>query len=322
MRSTISVALCTYNGEKYLPAQLASLATQSRLPDEVVVCDDRSRDGTPELIRDFSRSAPFPVRWSVNPENLGSTRNFAQAIERCEGELIAFADQDDVWLPQKLDRLASSLEENRDAGFAFSNADLVDDTLTPLGYTLWDALRFSTGEQCAFSNGRGFETLLRRNVVTGATLVIRACYKEWLLPIPNVWIHDGWIALLISAIAPAVFIDEPLIQYRQHARQQLGDKKKTLPEMFRIASGMQSDYFRRVRDSFTAAAERLETARGPLLDASWKVRLNEKVAHWDSRLRMREKRLQRLGLVLREAYHQRYGQYSRGWKSVLQDLFL
>ncbi|MBC7931137.1 MAG: glycosyltransferase, partial [Rubrivivax sp.] len=98
-RTRLSIAMCTYDGGRYLAEQLASIAAQTRAPDELVVCDDRSRDETTSIVRRFAETAPFPVRLYVNEQNLGSTRNFEKAIGLCEGELIALSDQDDVWLP-------------------------------------------------------------------------------------------------------------------------------------------------------------------------------------------------------------------------------
>src|SRR3954470_17842517 len=94
-----SVAMCTYNGARFLGEQLASVAAQTRPPDELVVCDDRSTDETASLVRDFAAAAPFRVRLHVNERNLGSTRNFERAVSLCEGDLIALSDQDDEWLP-------------------------------------------------------------------------------------------------------------------------------------------------------------------------------------------------------------------------------
>ncbi len=131
----MSVALCTYNGQAYLPEQLESIATQTLLPDELVVCDDCSTDITPQLIKDFAAGAPFPVRFLSNPENLGSTRNFAQTVELCGGEIIALADQDDVWRRDKLARLAALMSDPQ-VGMAFSNAECVDEPAAcPLGYS-------------------------------------------------------------------------------------------------------------------------------------------------------------------------------------------
>src|SRR6266567_6944512 len=108
-KSRISVAMCTYNGARFLREQLESIAAQSRLPDELVVCDDGSTDETVETIKAFVGRAPFAVRLEINSKNLGSTKNFEKAIGLCEGEIIALADQDDVWKPQKLAVLEATL---------------------------------------------------------------------------------------------------------------------------------------------------------------------------------------------------------------------
>src|SRR4051812_33755133 len=126
---TISVALCTYNGAKYLPAQLASLVQQTHLPIELIVCDDSSTDATPQILKEFAAISPFSVRLQFNEANLGSTKNFEKAIGLCTGAVIATCDQDDVWLPQKLERIAAVFDKEPDVGLAFSDAILVDDEL-------------------------------------------------------------------------------------------------------------------------------------------------------------------------------------------------
>jgi glycosyltransferase involved in cell wall biosynthesis len=88
-QNRISVALCTYNGERFLPQQLASMANQTRPPDELIVCDDRSSDRTIGIIREFAASATYPVKIFENKSNLGSAANFERAIRLCAGNLIA-----------------------------------------------------------------------------------------------------------------------------------------------------------------------------------------------------------------------------------------
>src|SRR3712207_5958138 len=150
-----SVAMCTYNGARFLGAQLASVAAQTRTPDELVVCDDRSTDETARVVRDFAKSAPFPVRLHVNEENLGSTRNFERAVSMCEGDLIALCDQDDVWLPQKLARLEEEFARDASALAVFSDAGVVDEEARPAGQGLWESVGVRPEELARISEGRG-----------------------------------------------------------------------------------------------------------------------------------------------------------------------
>ena len=93
---TISIALATYNGERYIEKQLDSIAQQTRLPNELIIFDDASNDTTADIIRNFSQNVPFLVRLDINQERLGSTRNFEKAIRVCNSDIIFLCDQDDV----------------------------------------------------------------------------------------------------------------------------------------------------------------------------------------------------------------------------------
>src|SRR4030095_10826576 len=136
MAATFSVAMCTYNGARYVGEQLDSIASQTRPPDELVVCDDRSSDETVQIVEQFAASAKFPVSLEVNSQNLGSTKNFEKAIEICEGDLIALADQDDVWVPSKLEIIEREFDAVPASGLVFTDAEVVDKNLRPLGVRL------------------------------------------------------------------------------------------------------------------------------------------------------------------------------------------
>src|ERR1700760_1987549 len=122
MRDTqnkISVALCTYNGERFLGRQLASIQQQTRLPDELVACDDCSTDRTLEILNDFAAAAGFPVNIIRNEEKLGVAANFERAIRLCQGSLIALCDQDDIWYPSRLERSEEEFVAHPDVGLVF-----------------------------------------------------------------------------------------------------------------------------------------------------------------------------------------------------------
>lgn len=219
---SISVAMCTYNGERFLREQLASIAAQTRLPDEMVVCDDGSSDATPEIVAEFGKTVSFPVRFFRNPKNLGSTKNFEQAIGLCTGDLIALCDQDDIWLPEKLARQAEMMERDPTLGGVFADAEIVDDKSQPIGKRLWSTIPFTPAEQKRFRAGQGATILLKNNVVTGATLMVRAELNSLFVPIPRIWVHDGWIAWMLTLYSRLALIDVPLIRYRIHVNQQVG----------------------------------------------------------------------------------------------------
>lgn len=214
--------MCTYNGAAYLPEQLASLSAQTRLPDELVVCDDSSTDNrTREMVTDLARRAPFPVRLFVNKQNLGSRQSFELAIRRCRGEIIFLCDQDDIWREDKLAVIERAFSSSPQTGLVFSDGEVVDENLVRLGSL---STNFHDDGRTDIEEQNVFKALLRRNLVTGATLAFRSNLSRLVLPIPRhtIFQHDAWIALIVAAVARVTFISEPLIKYRQHPGQQIG----------------------------------------------------------------------------------------------------
>lgn len=218
----ISIALCTYNGARSLGEQLQSLAGQTRLPDELVLCDDGSADETVALAEEFARQAPFPVRIVRNRENLGYSRNFAQAIGLCKGEVIALSDQDDVWYPQKLARLEELFNAYPQAEGIFSNGDLIDLASHKLPGDLWSSFRFRLADQERLRSGHALEVLLQRNVVTGMAFAFRKAWKDKLKGMPASWPHDAWLALLLAQEGGLLACPEHLVAYRVHENQKIG----------------------------------------------------------------------------------------------------
>ena len=136
-RLSLSIALASYNGERYIAEQLDSIARQTRLPDELIISDDASSDATPAIVRDFAQRALFPVRVLQNSERAGSTRNFEIAIRACKGDIIFLCDQDDVWYPDKISLVEERFINDPGAGAVFTDADVVDENLHPIGRRLW-----------------------------------------------------------------------------------------------------------------------------------------------------------------------------------------
>jgi hypothetical protein len=318
----ISVSMCTYNGAQYLREQLDSIASQTRLPDELVVCDDQSNDKTTEIVKTFATNVPFQVRLTINEENLGSTKNCEKAIRLCVGDIIALSDQDDVWHPQKLRCIEKVFSDSPRIGAVFTNAEMVDERLHSLGYRLWQSVGFSRIEQNCVTKGKAIEVLLKHNVVTGATMAFRAKFKHLVLPIPDIWVHDGWIALLIASTADLAIIHKPLIKYRQHSRQQIGAIAKGFSKKLANAKQTNSDTYITGFKQYMAARQRLLARRNATHDEKVISRLEAKIHHMHARASMPNRKLRRLPSILRELSTFHYHRYSNGWKSVAKDLFL
>lgn len=218
----LSVAMGTYNGAAYLREQLESIVSQTRTPDELVISDDQSTDDTLKLIEEFAGAAGFPVRLSVNESNLGTAKNFEKAISLCRGDVIVLTDQDDVWYSDKLESVEGVFLAKPKLSLVFSNAEIVDESLTLFDQTLFDWVHFDGPKQRLVRSGGALELQLRENLVVGCTVAFRANLKELVLPISGdgPLIHDGWIVLLIAAVGEIDFIDRPLMKYRQHPAQQ------------------------------------------------------------------------------------------------------
>ncbi len=218
----VSVAMCTFNGSRYLSAQLDSLLRQQRLPDEVVICDDGSTDSTGALLLEFSQIAPFPVRLVWNDTNLGYSRNFAQAIALCTGDIVALSDQDDIWYPPKLRRLEEVFASDPAAGGVFSDGDLIGTDSQSLPGSLWGSFDFQERDLPRMQDEAAVRVLLRRNVVTGMAFAFRREWGGLLLEMPDHWPHDFWLALMLAAKGALRACPERLVAYRVHATQQIG----------------------------------------------------------------------------------------------------
>ena len=308
----ISIALCTYNGEKYLASQLESFVAQTRLPDEMIVCDDQSTDHTLNILNDFASKAPFPVHVYINEQRLKSTKNFERAIGLCSGDVIAPSDQDDVWLPAKLARMEAEFAVDERVALVFSDAFVVDEQLQSKHYRLSQSLKFTPRLRNRLERGDAFGVLLKQNFVSGMTMAFRARYVPVALPISSLWVHDGWIALTLSLYGQIRFIEEPLILYRQHANNQIGTSMRSLAGwvMYSLQAGSQG-LFHALENYKAFKAHALELNDIPGKDEVIRL-LSEKIAHLDVRANLPGNRLRRILPIFHEFVTQRYRHYSSG----------
>ncbi|MES2777504.1 MAG: glycosyltransferase [Bacteroidota bacterium] len=221
----ISVALCTWNGEKYLAEQLASIFAQTLPVNEIVICDDKSSDNTISIIQDFQSRYPGIISLVQNPQSLQARKNFEQAIGLCTGDAIFLCDQDDRWVAGKVQATIDFFETHPKALGIFSNGYFLGEHGVNQNKTIWGALSFSPALQQEARPENMLEMLLKlNNFVTGAAFCIKKEAKAFLFPffcaLPH-W-HDYWIALKIATRDQLYFLDEKLIHYRVHESQQTG----------------------------------------------------------------------------------------------------
>lgn len=212
-RPMVSVAMATYNGERFLPEMLESLAAQTRPPDELVVRDDASEDGTVGILHAFARRVPFRVEVIAGGPRLGYAQNFIAASRACGGSVIFFADQDDTWRPPKLATVSQHARRR-----------------TPMAIFHDFALTDGDGARVADSY---YDLLAERGLPPAAALkgcslaVTRAFVETWGWPPEHAPVsHDFWVALLATAFGQRRNLHEPLIDHRLHG----GNASGWIPE--------------------------------------------------------------------------------------------
>jgi glycosyltransferase involved in cell wall biosynthesis len=324
----LSVAMAVYNGARYLTEQLDSIARQSRTPDELVISDNHSTDGTTKIVEAFASSAPFPVRLYVNEANLGIGKNFEQAIRLCSGEVICLSDCDDVWYANKLQRIEEVFSAAPSVGIVFSDADLVRQDLTATGYRLWRSTPVRSQESTEIlKKGRtALGALLRwRPAWCGNTMAFRARLNSLILPMPDqrlMWggNHDAWIALLAVCVTDAGCIPDPLLAYRRHSAQESAGHDK-LPPLLRLKRAG-----RPLVQVVPPGLERFICDRLNSLPeaSSYKeciLEIQDWARHLSTRVDLPPRRLSRLPSITRELITGRYHRFSNGIVSAVRDIY-
>jgi len=221
----LSVAMCTYNGATFLEEQLNSIATQTRLPDELIVCDDASTDETCQILEKFAQRAPFAVEIHRNRQSLQVTKNFEKALHLCKGDILFLCDQDDLWRSDKVEKMVGVFEANPNAQVVYSDAELINERAELIGQRQWDILRLYPTQLKQWKSGLATDLMLGGNRVTGCMVAVRKQFVEKLMPFPTAisgCIHDGWIGFVGSVLDVIQLCEEPLTMYRQHENQQIG----------------------------------------------------------------------------------------------------
>ncbi len=315
--------LCTYNGERYLQQQLDSLLTQSRLPGKIVAVDDGSTDRSWEILQAFAEQASgrgITIDVRRNPNNIGYVRNFEMALQRAGTDIIFVCDQDDVWFPDKLAVIHQRFAADPDLLMLHSDARLVDAHLGDLGCSLFDALELGPDELQRVHDGCGFDVLLRRCIVTGATMAFRSELLVSAVPFGDGWIHDEWLAIVASAIGKIDTLERQMIDYRQHDANQRGMSRRTLDVKVREIALSRLELLRNDARRMESLQQRLSLL--PVaVEKNLPACVQDRLEHTRFRMHVTDSaRIKRISPIIEEAASGRYRRYGAGIRSVLRDL--
>lgn len=220
----ISVAICTFNGEKFLSEQIDSILQQTLEVDEIIICDDKSTDQTHQIILEYQIQYPNLFKIHINNENLKSVKNFEKAISLCTGDIIFLSDQDDVWLNDKVKIIADFFNNNINVSAVATNGYGIDEEGNALDiYSLWDIPLFFKEKNIEINYFR--ITSISGNISTGASMAFRKALIKDIIPFPEIsgLHHDEWIALNAASKNYFSFLPDKLFKYRVHSNQQVGN---------------------------------------------------------------------------------------------------
>ena len=226
MKPTLSVALCTYNGEKYFQKQLDSIIQQLLKVDEIIICDDGSTDNTIEIAQKFKEShKEINIQIFQNDQNIGVICNFEKAISKCTGDIIFLSDQDDIWMKNKTKVIADFFLRHDNIDLVFTDAALIDEKDCIISqYSLLDAVRLYGNCLKASEYGFSLEMINQGNRCTGATMAIRKALRNEILPFNKDInaLHDEQLAIFCAKKNSIAVITRPLIHYRLHRNNTIG----------------------------------------------------------------------------------------------------
>jgi glycosyltransferase involved in cell wall biosynthesis len=220
----ITVAVATFNGEKYLREQLDSILYQTYRNFEVIISDDCSTDSTVNIIHEYKRNN-VKIKLYQNNSNIGYSGNFEKAILLGHGDYIALSDQDDIWFPEKLEILVKEIGTH---SLICSDAKLIDENSELM------ALSLSQHNTSIADHNTVFLEYFFKKCIYGCTMMFTRELAQRAFPLPSsLYKHDWWLPIVAMKINGIKFIDDKLVLYRQHSGNTIGSSGK-LNLLFRV----------------------------------------------------------------------------------------
>ena len=220
----INILMATYNGRRYLKKQIDSILNQTFSDFRLLISDDASTDSTLKILEEYEKKDSRVEIYS-HEKNMGVVENFEFLINKVRSEYFMFADQDDVWEPDKIEKSLRKLEETA-SDLVYTDLEVVDNKLNQIEPSFWKQKGFYN-KIIKYNN---FESLYLNNYINGCTMLCKSSWINEFLPLPKnskYVIHDYWIALVVSHRGKMAYIEKPTIKYRQHGNNQVGSSRKS-----------------------------------------------------------------------------------------------
>lgn len=241
----IDILLATYNGETFIKEQIDSILNQTYTNFRLLISDDNSTDKTKEIIKEYEKK-DNRVKCFFQEKNLGVVSNFEFLLKQVNSKYYMFSDQDDIWKENKIEASIKKMEDTN-CDLVYTNLEVVDKDLNTIYSSYWKL----KGLEKKVKKYNNFEALYLNNFITGCTILAKSEYIEKVLPLPKeskYVLHDYWIALVMSQNCKIEYVDEALIKYRQHKKNNIGSKKKsstmsTLDEIRKLFIQVKIEHF-------------------------------------------------------------------------------
>ena len=223
MEEQIDILLATYNGEKYLEEQIDSILNQTYKNIKLIISDDCSTDNTIDILKKYENE-DNRVKVYIQEDNLGVVKNIEFLLNRVDSPYYMLADQDDFWMPEKVEKSLETLRKN-EADLVFGDLEIVDENLNIMHPSFNDYMLLTRKIKKYIDS---YKINYLYNCVTGCTILAKKETIDWILPLPTVskhLIHDHWIGIMVAINGKLAYMPEKYIKYRQHGNNQIGTKK-------------------------------------------------------------------------------------------------